>query len=406
MADLNLHYRGPRIDRLKPVQSESDRLEQARYDALDRLKERATELSPIERFTIHKSSKLDFIECLLDTGTLELTNPRDYIYGIVGMTGYPAKPMSIIQWRKERQYETFVPIDYEADIVSILCATTWAMIMKGGLAVIAKFKAFRSNEKSDSPLQLPSWVIDWRLAAESWERVYHKQYMSELERICLHNAWYARKFTDCKRPDNWKRHSSVLYPTHSPEAQHQLCDDNRHEGVSPKNLLVRGFIDRRYYGKDKSVWEKRLFKDRKHWDLSCEISPNDIVVHLNAFVGPLSIFANQQGPKSVEKGLWLLRPTDNDEYKLVACLSGLTEKYSEWYDPFYDHWMWNPADDLPATSQQIRRLWVASNPYLAYDAIDKLPALDDLLYLPTAKDVTHLPSLKHIETEERVFTII
>jgi len=37
--------------------------------------------------------------------------------------------------------------------------------MMGGLAVIAKFKAFiADNDDADEHL-LPSWVIDWRLAA-------------------------------------------------------------------------------------------------------------------------------------------------------------------------------------------------------------------------------------------------
>jgi hypothetical protein len=87
-----------------------------------------------------------FIEALLGTSTLGSSNLRDYISGIVGIAGFPAKAMSIHEWTTARQHDDFIPIDYSADLASILCCYTWAMLMKGGLAVLAKFKAFSDDD--------------------------------------------------------------------------------------------------------------------------------------------------------------------------------------------------------------------------------------------------------------------
>lgn len=39
-----------------------------------------------------------FTKTLLRTSVLEASNPRDYIYAVLGMTGFPARPMKIKEW--------------------------------------------------------------------------------------------------------------------------------------------------------------------------------------------------------------------------------------------------------------------------------------------------------------------
>jgi hypothetical protein len=75
------------------------------------------------------------------------------------------------EWTIARQHEVFIPIDYSANLTSILCAVTWAALMKGGIAIIAKFKAFTTQDDDNAcEHPLPSWVIDWRLAARLFRR--------------------------------------------------------------------------------------------------------------------------------------------------------------------------------------------------------------------------------------------
>jgi hypothetical protein len=71
----------------------------------------------------------------LDIDIIHATNPKDYTYGIVGITGFPAKAISIDGWNTNGHSELYIPIDYKADWNAILCAVTWAAVMKGGLAL-------------------------------------------------------------------------------------------------------------------------------------------------------------------------------------------------------------------------------------------------------------------------------
>jgi len=110
----------------------------------------------------------DIIDALLYTGRLEATDPKDFIYGIIGMAGMQARVMTVQEWVEKRQHEVFIPIDYSADLASILSVVTWVFLMKAGLGIIAKFKAFvieHTGSQSTYGQSLPSWVIDWRLAA-------------------------------------------------------------------------------------------------------------------------------------------------------------------------------------------------------------------------------------------------
>ncbi|KAJ4289863.1 hypothetical protein N0V90_011196 [Kalmusia sp. IMI 367209] len=124
-----------------------------------------------ERFSPKDVVQLDIIETLIETAALAASNPRDYMYGILGLTKFPARASSIQRWMRERETDIYIPIDYSADMRSILCAVTWAMLMKAGLRIIAKFKVSIQHDKP-SPFvegrQLPSWVIDWRLVGHNF----------------------------------------------------------------------------------------------------------------------------------------------------------------------------------------------------------------------------------------------
>lgn len=57
----------------------------ASYNTITQLDQlRNQNLTSFERFWREKSPQLDFIETLLDTGRLNVTDPKDYIYGILG----------------------------------------------------------------------------------------------------------------------------------------------------------------------------------------------------------------------------------------------------------------------------------------------------------------------------------
>lgn len=62
-----------------------------------------------------------------------------------------------------RQNGVFIPIDCSvcsADLISILSTVTWATLMKCGLAVLAKFKAFPADDDGTCEQRLPSQVTD------------------------------------------------------------------------------------------------------------------------------------------------------------------------------------------------------------------------------------------------------
>jgi hypothetical protein len=71
-------------------------------------------LNCLEQFSKKSHHKPDFIEGLLDTGVLNTTNPLEYIYGIIGMTEFPAKAMTVQEGTMARQHEVFIPVDYSA----------------------------------------------------------------------------------------------------------------------------------------------------------------------------------------------------------------------------------------------------------------------------------------------------
>ena len=288
--------------------------------------------------------KPDFIEALLDTGGLHATNSLDYIYGIVGMTEFPAKAMTVQEWTIARQHEVFIPIDYSANLTSILCAVTWAALMKGGLAVIAKFKAFTTQDDDNAcEHPLPSWVIDWRLAARLFRR--RANIWSMGSGLTLENAW-AKLLRD--------GHLGLV-PGPPPASQEQFCQDNRDSTVPYTKLILRGVVYPALRAEGNCIWDNgRGLKNKVVWQLECDVYPTDLVVDILGFSYGLAdiqfrLHVNKGAAPSCYEGggLWLLRPAGDDEFKFVASLSFVSGEIPK----LYSRWEWNPGYFREAPSQ-------------------------------------------------------
>ena len=111
------------------------------------------------------------------------------------MTEFPAKAMSVQEWTMARQHEVFIPIDYSANLISILFAVTLAALMKDGLAVPAKFKAFTTDDDNNACKHpITSRMIDWRLAARLFRWEDGKSGYNHVDEwdVKLNNAWEIR----------------------------------------------------------------------------------------------------------------------------------------------------------------------------------------------------------------------
>lgn len=290
----------------------------AQTDVILRLGEiRKQNLKCFQTYAARKSDRPTFVDALLDTGLLDATNPRDYIYGIIGMTGYPAKPMRMQDWLAARKSEVFIPIDYTADLTSILSAVTWVILMNEGLGIVAEFKAF-SGSDDNTDRSLPSWVINWRLSA----------------RLFL-----------ADQPRN--RHSRDRFRTVNSHVQFFKDNKESNATIPCNKLILRGTSDSRFYIKKNCVWEKRLLRpDMLAWRLKCDLHTTDLIVCMNAFLTPDGKY---------RRGLWILRPVGNDEFKLLACLPWITVDFHSLYDDWHwDYGMWRahePKFEAPLDNQ-------------------------------------------------------
>jgi hypothetical protein len=312
-----------------------------------------TQLRCFEQFCERSDSQLDLVDTLLDTGVLHATDVRDHVYGILGITGFSAKPMSIADWNFNRQSDVYIPIDYTAEWSAILCAVTWAAVMKGGLALIAKFKVF---DKDASDSALPSWAIDWRVTSRLTRRC-SPQDTGEGLTINLDNPWDMLMYNPHKGPRNLGR--LIQLPT--PAAHERFVVDNKKGTHHFTKLILRGAIDSGFYiDDDDNVWERRsLLKDKRLWHLPFKADSQDIFVLMTGFrdiTDSISMSGvrlddiNDTASLHTSGGLWLLRPVSSDDFKLLACLSWVP---SDWR-PLYDHWEWHGPQPIMWSSQYWR----------------------------------------------------
>lgn len=253
--------------------------------------------------------------------------------------------MPFQEWMTARRHETVIPIDYSADWTSLLCAVTWVMLMKGGLAVLAKFKTFALDDNAISDETLPSWMIDWRVAGRLFRRcVLLEDECKTLDNLRkIDNAW------DISFPQG-------LIPWPPPVEHMQFCKDNRENTGPCTQIILRGIIDLRFFANGRSVWEKkRLFKDKAVWHLEVDVYPTDLVVYMHNFTGVgfqrLSLADYRYTKKPFEYcngGSWLLRPTEQTRFKLIACLSNITNRCH----PLYHNWEWDPGHFQGKSIQQ------------------------------------------------------
>jgi hypothetical protein len=251
-------------------------------------------LGCFRRYVGQSNSTPDFVETLLHTSVLNASNPRDYIYAIVGMTKFPAKPMSIHDWVKARQHEVFIPIDYSADLNSPLITVTWAILMCGGLGVLPRFGIVAVREDNAYQQYLLSWVINWRLAV----RLFWTD--SKGYRTLNRNTWLQYRFNTTKSPQEFVG-AAV------PRSQQAFIEDNSNPRVPLGKLLVRGTIEPVFHANGKDIWERKpkRLDDRLAWSLKYQAHRTDLVVDLASFATTSYDL----------QGLWLLRPTGENEYR-------------------------------------------------------------------------------------------
>ena len=253
---------------------------------------RMQNLRSFEVFSAKTSDKPEIVDALLYTGSLNATDPRDHIYGIIGMTGFPAKPMRIEDWLTARQSEVFIPIDYSADLTSIMCAVTWTLLMRDDLRVLAEYKVFSADDDGTCAQSIPSWVIDWRLSAQFFNNCPSSLSDSGIG------------FPKWRHARGWTKYKA------------QFNKDHQHpKTIIPcSKLILRGTPASKFYVQKDSVWERRSFRpDEIAWRLRIKLYTTDLVVRIHAFNYPPSA------------GLWLLRPVGNDGFRIIS--------YLPW-----DHW--------------------------------------------------------------------
>lgn len=103
-----------------------------------------------------RREKTDIVECMLHMRNIGVTGPRDYIYGVLGISCFPSKPISIEAWTKEENPESFLPFDYNASIESLWCVLSRILIFRAGLDILVKFKVNHRDELKNERAKMSS----------------------------------------------------------------------------------------------------------------------------------------------------------------------------------------------------------------------------------------------------------
>ncbi|CAN9288346.1 unnamed protein product [Alternaria alternata] len=290
----------------------------------------ADQLSCFDHFRQKQEERLYLIDTLLYTGRLESTDTRDYVYGILGLTSYPSKSMSIKEWEEARRSSLFIPVDYSTTWDAVTSAVTWVTLMTEGLALIAKFKILDAKEENST---LPSWAIDWHITA----RCFRGQ-RAEKKTIFGHRSVSTRGSLETPS-------TSISSLTTS------IREQNTRRTMSWRKIILHGIVDTRFYVSNDYIWERRRhLKDKRRWQLSCDTNGDDIVVYMPEVLGSeieqelLGHRLHEGSEVSREYtsgGLWLLRPVGNDEHKIIACLSWIPMNRHV----YFNHWQRHIEDD-------------------------------------------------------------
>jgi hypothetical protein len=157
--------------------------------------------------------------------------------------------------------------------------------------------------------------------------------------------------------------SRTLYDQHferiscSPPFEHRTFKQDNADGrqLSDK-LIVRGVQVTKFYAQANHIWEKRRFlKDRRCWHVQSGIGITDAVVHIANFSSmghrgmtiPVYNLSKERDRVHGSDGLWLLRPVENDQHVLVACLSWLPADDHQ----LYDQGVWDTDADTSALTE-------------------------------------------------------
>jgi hypothetical protein len=260
----------------------------------------------------------DLAWTLFKTHNLGATNPQDRIFGVLGISEIPTKAMSIERWISARQASIFVPIDYTAEMSAILTTVTWAILMQHStrmhktieffphcLAVVADYKIVACDvDLGTCQSLLPSWVVDWRLAGPI-----------------------------CYDPHDEQNVRMIGHPF--PEIGKQLRIDNMAGALPHNKLVLRGVVDDRFTFSGNYVWSSKRLSvpsyrriwtergDKAVWKLNFETEPHDLIVFL------VALHHRRAGFQTLNEGgtgVWILRPCQEDTYKLMAFLAWYPHK--------------------------------------------------------------------------------
>jgi hypothetical protein len=126
---------------------------------------------------------VDMVEALLHSAGTEASDPLDHVYAVLGMSNFPAKPISFAGWAVREDRETFIPIDYQCELMSLYCTLSRALLFKLGLGLLARFQMVSNN---DPTVELPSWVINWCSVSRYWSEAK----TDESRMAGLANPWH------------------------------------------------------------------------------------------------------------------------------------------------------------------------------------------------------------------------
>ncbi|KAH7021368.1 heterokaryon incompatibility protein-domain-containing protein [Microdochium trichocladiopsis] len=185
------------IDQLQLI-SALTRLQQKHTGCFQQIRDSAMDERPIE-----------LIDALLLTGGLQAKMAHDRVYGLLSMTNFPSRVMTLQEWLRNPPTSPLVmPVDVTLDGHTVQILVTKILLMEGGIVLLEKFKIMAEGtdddsealvsppEATSSATALPSWVVDWQLASRFFDReiadkspntAYGLHLMHGLQG--LHDAW-------------------------------------------------------------------------------------------------------------------------------------------------------------------------------------------------------------------------